>query len=116
MFKKEYKKMLDINRLIKAYELVSTKKGVGVHSSTLDTDLFRKTISALKDHSYRFNSIRRVNITKPDGGLSSHEDKVVLKAMEIILTEIFEPMFCNSSHGLRPNRGYHSCLHSIKYG
>lgn len=125
MFKKEYKKMLDINRLMAAYQLVSTKKGAntpGVDSSNgINTDWFRKIISALKDHSYRFNAIRRVKIPKPDGGLRtlgipSPKDKVVLKAMEIILTEIFEPTFCNSSHGFRPNKGCHSCLHSIKYG
>jgi len=127
MFKKEYKKMLDINRLMAAYELVSKKKGAntpGVDSSTLDginMDWFRETILALKDHSYRFNAIRRVHIPKPDGGhrtlgIPGPRDKVVLKAMETILTEIFEPTFCDSSHGFRPNRGCHSCLHSIKYG
>ena len=39
MFKKEYKKMLDINRLMAAYELISKNKGAntpGVDSSTLD--------------------------------------------------------------------------------
>lgn len=34
MFKKEYKKMLDINRLMAAYEVISKNKGVD--SSTLD--------------------------------------------------------------------------------
>ena len=119
--------MLDINRLMAAYELISKNKGAntpGVDSSTLDginMEWFRETISALRDHSYRFNPIRRVHIPKPDGGhrplgIPSPRDKVVLKAMETILTEIFEPTFCNSSHGFRPNRGCHSCLHSIKYG
>lgn len=39
MFKKEYKKMLDINRLMAAYELISKNKGAktpGVDWSTLD--------------------------------------------------------------------------------
>lgn len=39
MFKKVYKKMLDKNRLMAAYEIISTKKGAntpGVDSTTLD--------------------------------------------------------------------------------
>jgi hypothetical protein len=94
MFKKEYKKMLDINRFIAAYE--------GGNIAPYGTE---EIISALKDHSYRFNV---------EGGLL--RDKLVLKVMETILIEIFEPTFCNSSHGFRANRGYHSCLRSIKYG
>lgn len=127
MLKKEYKKMLDIDRHMAAYEQVSNKKGAntpGVDSSTLDginKEWFQQTISALKDHSFRFKPIRRVQIPKPNGGMRtlgipSPRDKVVLKTMETILTETFEPIFSNSSHGFRPNKGCHSCLHSIKYG
>jgi hypothetical protein len=39
MFKKEYKKMLDINRHMAAYDMLSSKKGgntKGVDNSTLD--------------------------------------------------------------------------------
>lgn len=86
--------MLDINRFIAAYE--------GGNTAPYGTE---EIISALKDHSYRFNV---------EGGLL--RDKLVLKVMETILIEIFEPTFCNSSHGFRANRGYHSCLRSIKYG
>lgn len=117
---KVYKKMLDMNRLMAAYDIISKKKGAntpGVDSTTLDG---MDTINALRDHSYCFNPIRRVSIPKPNGGhrllgIPGLRDKVVLKAMGMILTEIFEPIFCDSSHGLRPNRGCHSCLHSIKY-
>lgn len=114
--------MLDINRLMASYELISKKKGVDpLTLDGINSEWFRETISALRDHSYRFNPIRRVHIPKPDGGyrplgIPSPRDKVVLKSMETILTEIFEPTFCNSSHAFRPNKGCHSCLHSIKYG
>ena len=109
-----------MNRLMAAYDIISKKKGAntpGVDSTTLDG---MDTINALRDHSYCFNPIRRVSIPKPNGGhrllgIPGLRDKVVLKAMGMILTEIFEPIFCDSSHGLRPNRGCHSCLHSIKY-
>jgi retron-type reverse transcriptase len=110
-----------------AYDMLSSKKGgntKGVDNSTLDgmnEDWILKTISSLKDHSYRFKAIRKVYIPKRTGGyralgIPSVKDKVVLKVMEMVLRENFEDSFCNSSHGFRPNRSYHSCLHSIKYG
>jgi retron-type reverse transcriptase len=72
----------------------------------------------LKDHSFSFKPIKRVYIEKSDGrkrplGIPSPKDKIVLKAMSMILEKIYEPIFLGTSHGFRPNRGSHSALESI---
>jgi retron-type reverse transcriptase len=46
-------------------------------------------------------------------GIPSPRDKVVLKAMHMILEKVYEPTFLNANHGFRPNCGTHSALESI---
>jgi retron-type reverse transcriptase len=75
-------------------------------------------VQKLKDHSFSFKPIRRVYIEKSDGrkrpiGIPSPKDKIVLKAMSMILEKIYEPIFLGTNHGFRPKRGTHSALESI---
>lgn len=42
--------------------------------------------------------------------IASPRDKIVQKAMELIISAIWEPKFKNSSHGFRQNRSVHSAL------
>lgn len=111
-------------KLIQAYELVSSNKGSntkGIDSETLDSyskDTIHSVRKSLKDHSFKFKPIRRVEIAKPNGssrklGIPSPRDKVVQKVMAMALEEIYEPKFSNSSHGFRPKRGTHSALKSV---
>lgn len=48
-------------------------------------------------------------------GITSSKDKIVQKALLIILISLFENVFLDSSHGFRPNRNCHSALKSIYY-
>lgn len=75
-------------------------------------------IKKLKDHSFAFKPIKRIYLDKPGGkkrliGLPNAHDKVVLKAMSLILEKIYEPEFLNTNFGFRPNRGTHSALESV---
>lgn len=117
-------KICNPERLIQAYELVSKSKASntkGVDSETLDSyskDTIYSVSKSLKDHSFKFKPIRRVEIPKPDGGIRklgipSPRDKVIQKVMTMALEEIYEPKFLNSSHGFRPKKGTHSALKSI---
>jgi len=117
-------KICNPERLIQAYELVSKSKASntkGVDSETLDSyskDTISSVSKSLKDHSFKFKPIRRVEISKPNGGIRklgipSPRDKVIQKVMSMTLEEIYEPIFLNSSHGFRPKRGTHSALKCI---
>lgn len=117
-------KICSPERLIQAYELVSKSKASnteGINSETLDSyskDTIYGVSKSLKDHSFKFKPIRRVEIPKPNGGIRklgipSLRDKVVQKVMTMALEEIYESKFLNSSHGFRPKRGTHSALKSV---
>jgi retron-type reverse transcriptase len=60
-------------------------------------------IRKLKDHSFSFKSVKRIYIEKPDGrklpiGIPSPKDKIVLKAMSMILEKVYEPIFLETNH------------------
>jgi group II intron reverse transcriptase/maturase len=111
-------------KLIQAYEFVSGNKGSNtksIDSETLDSyskDTIYKVSNSLKDHSFKFKPIRRVEIAKPNGGIRklgipSPRDKVIQKVMAMALEEIYEPKFLDSSHGFRPKKSTHSALKSV---
>lgn len=117
-------KICNPERLIQAHKLVSKKKASsskGIDSETLDIyskDTIYSVSNNLKDHSFKFKPIRRVEIPKSNGGvrklgIPSLRDKVIQKVMAMALEEIYEPKFLNSSHGFRPKRGTHSALKSV---
>ena len=58
---------------------------------------------SLKDHSFKFKPIRRVEILKPNIGtwklgIPNLRDKIIQKVIAIALEEIYEPKFLKSSH------------------
>lgn len=63
---------------------------------------------------------RRVNIPKPGKtelrplGVSSPREKLAQKAIELVLTAIFEEIFLDCSHGSRPGRSCHTALKHLQ--
>lgn len=45
--------------------------------------------------------------------MAEPRDKVVQKAIELVLSEIFTPLFSSSSHGFMVGRGCHTALQQI---
>jgi len=108
--------------LINCYELIKGRPGnmtPGTDRTTLDginLDYFIKLSLELKSGTFKFNPSREVIIPKSTPGkfrylaVGSPRDKIVQKALELVLQEIWEPKFKNSSHGFRPMRSIHSAL------
>ena len=67
---------------------------------------------------YRARPSKRVWIPKPDGrqrpiGIASLEDKIVQKALVLVLQQIYEEDFLGCSYGFRPGRSQHQALDAL---
>nr|ACD85984.1 putative reverse-transcriptase protein [Volvox carteri f. nagariensis]ACX84835.1 putative reverse-transcriptase-like protein [Volvox carteri f. nagariensis]ACY06074.1 putative reverse-transcriptase-like protein [Volvox carteri f. nagariensis] len=112
----------DTNLLIFAYELLKSKSGYmtpGITEESLDAiDLawYKHISNDIKAGKFKFSQARRVMIPKPGKselrplGVVSPRDKVVQKALELVLQCIFDPMFLDCSHGYRPGKSQHTAL------
>jgi RNA-directed DNA polymerase len=49
-------------------------------------------------------------------GLPALEDKIVAKAVAMLLEVIYEQDFCDFSYGFRPGRSPHQALHAVRQG
>jgi len=117
MFNEEYYK--------NAYESIKSRGSSmtpGSDKETFDglsTEKIKGIIESLKDRSFQFKPSKRITIMKPDGkernlGIPSATDKLVQRVMKDIIEGVYEPIFLNSSHGFRPNRGTHTALEVIR--
>ena len=128
------RKIASLKNLVAAYELIKSKPGnmtPGTRPETMDgisLEWIKTTQEQLKSGSYKTQPARRVWIPKPGksekrplgtkslplgSGIASPREKVVQKAMQIVLEQAYEPSFLKSSHGFRPNRNCHSALQQI---
>lgn len=109
-----------------AYLMVKSNPGIsakGIDSTTLDS-LSLKSLQKISQDvlsgKIKFSPVRRVYIPKPGKsvlrplGVSNPREKIVQKAMEMVLTVIFEEMFLDCSHGSRPGRSCHTALKHLQ--
>jgi len=112
---------LTVDLLRQAFHKLERGKASGVDGQTveqyeanLETNLQRLVIQ-LHRESYRPNPSLRVNIPKGKGqtrplGIACIEDKLVQRAMVMILERIYEEDFLPISFGFRPRKSCHDAL------
>jgi len=117
----------DKNTLILAYENIKSNPGNSTKGTTTETldginlKWFENIEKELKSGKFEFGPIRRTYIPKPGDnktkrslGLAPPRDKIVQKSIQMVLEAIYEPIFLDTSHGSRPQKGNHTALRYVK--
>ena len=116
---------IDYEWLERAYQLTRKDGAVGTDGVTAEdyaVDLAENLIDLLdriKSGRYQAPLIRRTYIPKADGsqrplGIPAFEDKIVQRAVVMLLEPIFEQDFYDCSYGFRPQRSAHLALHNLR--
>ena len=115
---------IDTDLLFEAYRLTRKNGAAGVDKVTtaayevsLEENL-KDLHERLRTGRYQAQPVKRVYIDKEDGkkrpiGIPSLEDKIVQRAVVMLLTPIYEGMFQDFSFGFRPGRNPHQALSQI---
>lgn len=119
---------IDIEFLHEAHRRTRKDGAVGVDGETatsyaerLDENL-RSLLDRFKSGTYRAPPVRRVHIPKGDGsktrpiGIPTLEDKVLQRAVTMVLEAIYEQEFFDCSYGFRPARSAHDALQALRDG
>ena len=117
---------IDIDWLLKAYAQTRKDGAVGVDGQTADEyevnlmGNLQDLLDRAKSGTYVAPPVRRVHIPKagsPDEtrplGIPTFEDKILQRAVLMVLEPVYETDFLDVSHGFRPGRGAHGALDSL---
>src|SRR5438045_1761892 len=116
---------IDIDWLTEAYRRTRKDGAVGVDGQTaaayavdLESNL-RSLLDRAKSGRYQAPPVRRVHIPKGTGpetrpiGIPTFEDKVLQRAVVMVLESIYEQDFYDCSYGFRPGRSAHQALDAL---
>jgi RNA-directed DNA polymerase len=78
-------------------------------------DYAKRLSERLREKRFTVGAVRRRHIAKKDGslrplGIPNMEDRVVQRALVLLLEMIYEQKFCDFSYGFRPNRRARDCV------
>ncbi|OGV74086.1 MAG: group II intron reverse transcriptase/maturase, partial [Lentisphaerae bacterium RIFOXYA12_64_32] len=115
---------MDLAWLREAFRRTRKDGAVGVDGQTAEQyaeDLehnLRSLLDRAKSGTYQAPAVRRVRIPKGDGktrplGIPTFEDKVLQRAVLMLLEPVFEQDFYSGSYGFRPNRSAHDALEAL---
>jgi RNA-directed DNA polymerase len=116
---------IDINWLYEAYRRTRKDGAVGVDGQTAEDyarDLegnLRSLLDRAKSGRYQAPPVRRVHIPKGTGsetrpiGIPTFEDKVLQRAVAMVLEAVYEQDFMDGSYGFRPGRSAHQALDAL---
>ncbi len=116
---------IDLPWLMEAYRRTRKDGAAGVDGQTardyeanLEANL-QSLLDRAKSGTYKAPPVRRVHIPKGTGkdtrpiGIPTFEDKVLQRAVAMVLEAIYEQEFYDCSYGFRPGRSAHQALHSF---
>jgi group II intron reverse transcriptase/maturase len=118
---------IDVELLHDAYRRTRKDGAVGVDGQTATSfeqkleENLQSLVDRLKTGTYFAPPVRRVHIPKGDGrtrpiGVPSFEDKVLRRAVVMVLEAIYEQDFLDCSYGFRPGRSAHHALEALWQG
>jgi len=117
--------LMDKDFLREAYRQTSKASAPGIDGVTaqqyaehLDENL-GDLYERLRSGRYQAPPVERVWLEKDDGkqrpiGKPTFEDKIVQRAVVMLLEAIYEQDFCDSSYGFRQGRSPHDALHEVR--
>lgn len=116
---------LDIEWMREAYRRTRKSGATGIDGVTANEyarnleENLQALLDRVKSGRYRAPPVRRVWIPKSGGesrplGIPTFEDKVLQRAVAMLLEAIYEQDFMSSSHGFRPRRSAHTALNSLR--
>jgi RNA-directed DNA polymerase len=118
---------IDMEWLLEAYRRTRKDGAAGVDGQTakeyaakLEGNLRSLLDRAKTGDSYRAPPVRRVHIPKGDGsktrpiGIPTFEDKVLQRAVAMVLEAVYEQDFSDCSYGFRPRRSAHDALRALR--
>ena len=117
---------IDINWMHMAYAQTRKDGAVGVDGQTADDyeinlmGNLQHLLDRAKAGTYVAPPVRRVHIPKAGSpnetrplGIPTYEDKILQRAVLMVLEPVYETDFLDASHGFRPGRGAHGALDSL---
>jgi group II intron reverse transcriptase/maturase len=118
---------IDVDWLKEAYRRTRKDGAVGVDGMTaaeyaedLERNLRTLLDRAKSGDHYRAPPVRRVHIPKGDGsktrpiGIPTFEDKVLQRAVVMVLEAVYEQEFLDCSYGFRPGRSAHQAVTALR--
>src|SRR5210317_1714238 len=118
--------LMDIDWLKEAYRRTRKDGAVGVDGVTAEEyeqdleDNLQSLLNRAKSGTYKAPPVRRVHIPKGKGGetrpigIPTFEDKVLQRAVAMVLESVYEQDFLDSSYGFRPGRSPHQALQTFQ--
>jgi len=118
---------IDIIWLHKAYTLTRKDGAVGVDGQTAEEyeinlwGNLQDLLNRAKSGTYVAPPVRRTYIPKAGSpnetrplGIPTFEDKILQRAVLMVLEPVYEADFLDASHGFRPGRGAHGALECLR--
>jgi group II intron reverse transcriptase/maturase len=117
--------LIDVDFLREAHRRVNKKGGPGIdkvtaqaYGSNLEENL-ADLHGRLRQGKYQAPPVARKWMEKENGklrpiGKPTFEDKIVQRAVEMLLSAVYEEEFYDFSHGFRKGRSQHQALHSLR--